>query len=189
MVKLYENLPGLAVSAPKPKVEPLLLDQKYLNAERLMILMAAGSSDGPIPLYMQTVLQTLRDMARESNKLPGIDYQAFKARILAKPLIPTQLGPLELRLDLLESFLAIPKSNLKKLKRKGNSWTPATGKLVIVDLSCPFVDPDTACALFGICLGVFLEQKMDIGRIVALDEAHKVRRIGNVGCCTLHSRA
>ncbi|KAL9639348.1 MAG: hypothetical protein Q9164_000983, partial [Protoblastenia rupestris] len=173
MVELYENLPGLAVSAPKPKVESLLLDQKYLNAERLMVLMAAGNSEGAIPLYMQTVLQTLRDMAREPKKLPGIDYRAFKARILAKPLTPSQLGPLELRPDLLESFLAISKSNLKKMKTRGNSWTPATGKLVIVDLSCPFVDPDTACALFGICLGVFLEQKMDIGRIIALDEAHK----------------
>ena len=178
MVELYENLPGLPVSASKPKVEPLLLDQKYLNAERLMTLMAAGNSDGAVPLYMQTVLQTLRDMAREPKRLPGIDYGAFKSRVLARPLTPSQLGPLELRLDLLESFLALPKSNVKRMKTKGNSWTPAGGKLVIVDLSCPFVDADTACALFGICLGIFLEQRMDIGRIIALDEAHKVYSLG-----------
>ncbi len=30
-----------------------------------------------------------------------------------------------------------------------------------------------ACSLFGICLSLFLEQTTDIGRIVALDEAHK----------------
>lgn len=30
-----------------------------------------------------------------------------------------------------------------------------------------------ACSLFGICLSLFLEQRADIGRIVALDEAHK----------------
>ncbi|KAF4125489.1 Archaeal DNA helicase HerA [Geosmithia morbida] len=30
-----------------------------------------------------------------------------------------------------------------------------------------------ACSLFGICLSLFLEQKSDIGRIIALDEAHK----------------
>lgn len=30
-----------------------------------------------------------------------------------------------------------------------------------------------ACTLFGICLSLFLEQKSEIGRVVALDEAHK----------------
>lgn len=30
-----------------------------------------------------------------------------------------------------------------------------------------------ACLLFNICLSLFLEQKSDVGRVVALDEAHK----------------
>lgn len=30
-----------------------------------------------------------------------------------------------------------------------------------------------ACSLFGICLSLFAEQKTDVGRVVALDEAHK----------------
>lgn len=30
-----------------------------------------------------------------------------------------------------------------------------------------------ACSLFGICLSLFLEQASDIGKVVALDEAHK----------------
>ncbi|EED11757.1 conserved hypothetical protein [Talaromyces stipitatus ATCC 10500] len=33
--------------------------------------------------------------------------------------------------------------------------------------------PKTACALFNICLGIFLEQDPAVGRVVALDEAHK----------------
>lgn len=32
-----------------------------------------------------------------------------------------------------------------------------------------------ACALFNMCLSLFLEQKTNVGRVVALDEAHKVR--------------
>ena len=45
------------------------------------------------------------------------------------------------------------------------------------DLSCPFVDEKTACDLFEMCLTIFLETRGDVGRIVALDEAHKVRAI------------
>lgn len=48
------------------------------------------------------------------------------------------------------------------------------GQLTIVDLSCPCVTEETACSLFNICLSLFLEQNPeDIGRVVALDEAHK----------------
>ena len=53
-------------------------------------------------------------------------------------------------------------------------WSLEPGTLTIVDLSCPFVDEGTACALFDICLALFLEKRGDVGRIVALDEAHKV---------------
>lgn len=135
--------------------------------------MAISRTEGQIPLYIQVMFQILREMAREPNLKPGIDYRDFKRRILANDLIPAQLGPLNLRLDLLESFIAAPMANSKR-NAGGNDWTSYPGKLIIVDLSCPFVDADTACALFDICLGMFLEQKMDTGRVVALDEAHKV---------------
>ena len=190
MISLYQKLPGLIANGRKPKVQPLLLDQKYLNVERLMTLMSAGSHEGPIPLYMQSMLQILREMALDPKKKPGIDYMQFKERILAKDLTPAQLSPLKLRLDLLESFIAIPTKGSKQ-KNIGNSWTPIAGKLTIVDLSCPFVDSDTACGLFEMCLGVFLEQKMDVGRVIALDEAHKVcihaHLHSNTNRATLHS--
>lgn len=54
-------------------------------------------------------------------------------------------------------------------------WSFEEGSLTIVDLSCPFVDDSAACALFNICIALFLEERGDVGRIVALDEAHKVR--------------
>lgn len=182
MRALYANIPGCIASA-RPSVHPFLLSERYLNAERLMTLMAAGTaSEGQMPLYMQTVLQVLRDMAREGQGKPGIDYAGFKRRVLAKCLTPGQLAPLSLRLDLLESFIdhtddfgwGVGGKTKTKTKTKSDDWTHAPGSLTIVDLSCPFVDSDTACGLFEMCLGVFLEQKMDIGRVVVLDEAHKV---------------
>lgn len=55
------------------------------------------------------------------------------------------------------------------------------GKLTIVDLSCPCVPAQTACSLFNICLSLFLEQESKIGRVVALDEAHKFMGGGTEG--------
>lgn len=59
---------------------------------------------------------------------------------------------------------------------KAGIWTFQPGSLTIVDLSCPFVDESAACAMFNICLALFLEDRQRAGRIVALDEAHKVRK-------------
>ncbi|MCJ1473496.1 hypothetical protein MMC13_002147 [Lambiella insularis] len=56
---------------------------------------------------------------------------------------------------------------------KANTWSFAPGSLTIVDLSCPFVDENAACALFTICLELFLETRGNVGRVIALDEAHK----------------
>lgn len=45
-----------------------------------------------------------------------------------------------------------------------------------MDLSCPCVTAELACSLFNICLSLFLEQKTSVGRVVAMDEAHKYMR-------------
>lgn len=41
-----------------------------------------------------------------------------------------------------------------------------------------------ACSLFGICLSLFLEQTTEVGRVVALDEAHKFMT-NSVECASL----
>jgi hypothetical protein len=71
-----------------------------------------------------------------------------------------------------------PGSNAPAVSVKGprppnDGWKFDRGSLTIIDLSCPFVDENDACALFNICLGIFLEGRDQGGRIVALDEAHK----------------
>lgn len=62
----------------------------------------------------------------------------------------------------------------KQEEKKPKVWSFQPGSLTIVDLSCPFVDDSAACALFNICLALFLENRGDVGRVVVLDEAHKV---------------
>ena len=58
---------------------------------------------------------------------------------------------------------------------KVTTWSFEPGTLTIVDLSCPFVDESAACAMFNIVMALFLEERNQAGRIIALDEAHKVR--------------
>lgn len=117
-------------------------------------------------------MKILRDMARESRGSPGLNYSSFKKRLETEGFMRGQDLPLKMRLQLLESFLILPG------KDKGipkDTWKFNPGTLTIIDLSCPFVDADDACALFNICLSLFLENRHEGGRLVALDEAHKVR--------------
>ncbi|CAG8106252.1 unnamed protein product, partial [Penicillium salamii] len=178
------------------KVEVLQIDQADLNTKRMLDLMAVGQDNGPLPLYMHTVQRILREMrVEQQNCGSGFDYAMFKSKILDSGLTPAQLEPLKQRLDTLESFMppqqVLCKSGEKmRAKRWGSVWTPQVcdsshdvcvitkmdqpSQLTIVDLSCPCISSDTACSLFNICFGIFLEQNTDVGRIVALDEAHKV---------------
>lgn len=66
---------------------------------------------------------------------------------------------------------------------KAKTWSFPPGSLTIVDLSCPFVDDSAACALFNICLELFLETRGNAGRVVALDEAHKVHQSASLSTC------
>ncbi|KAJ5472101.1 hypothetical protein N7539_008670 [Penicillium diatomitis] len=161
------------------EVQPLQIDQSHLNTKRMLDLMSVARDSGAGPLYLQTVQRILREMRllQQSTGLP-FDYQDFKTRILGSGLLTGQLEPLKQRLDILESFMPPHQAStgykFKKTKAKsqdgGSNWAP---KLTIVDLSCPCVSPDTACSLFNICFEIFMEQDTNIGRIVALDEAHK----------------
>ena len=101
----------------------------------------------------------------------GINYDEFTRHLAAQELTKDQKGPLNLRLALLESFMA---SKQKGSVKNSKAWAFEPGTLTIVDLSCPFVDESSACSLFAICLAIFLERPMNAGRVVALDEAHKV---------------
>ena len=124
-------------------------------------------------------------MAMKDSGNKGLDYEVFKKRLDSEEFNATQRAMLNMRLQLLESFMFprpwIEWSNKEDAKErfkiaKEGIWTFQPGSLTIVDLSCPFVDESAACAMFNICLAIFLEEREKASRIVALDEAHKVRR-------------
>ncbi|KIY01429.1 uncharacterized protein Z520_02981 [Fonsecaea multimorphosa CBS 102226] len=172
MHRLYRNLPGLPRDAPRPEVIPLYFQESQLNVTRLMTLMAVDET-GKVPLYMEVLFKVLRDMTTEKKGAGGLDYLDFKDRLSGKGFSPRQNGPLRLRLELLESFLAHKVQPAESEARLRDMFKSAQGTLTIVDLSCPFVNENDACALFTICLSIFMENRADCGRVIALDEAHK----------------
>lgn len=109
-------------------------------------------------------------MAME-NKSHKIRFDDFKRRIKngdpasGTKWLDMQAGPLRQRMSLLENIVKPAYKDVLLFER---------GTLTIVDLSDPFFDPPSACALFEIVLAAFLELDSSVGKVVALDEAHNV---------------
>lgn len=151
----YEQIPGI-------KVHEFKIRESDLTISMMLSLMALDQTESTT-LYMAMVTKVLRDLAGTSATF---NYREFISRLKDIPLTPLQRQPLTLRLDLLHSFLDFEnKSSLFKFE---------PGSMTIVDLSCPFVDENLACLLFDICLGLFIDDPTSKGKVVALDEAHKV---------------
>ncbi|QSZ29322.1 hypothetical protein DSL72_003836 [Monilinia vaccinii-corymbosi] len=178
------------------QVKPLSIDQTDLTTQRMFGLMAVNTKD-EMPLYLHSINRVLRDlrMANQATTQRPFHYGEFKQHIDALRLTPAQESPLTQRLDTLESFMPVDQrkagSPRPKKRGSGTDWTirvniptmrryiectaniPKAGELTIVDLSCPCVTTESASSLFNLCLSLFLEEKSDIGKVVALDEAHK----------------
>ena len=153
---------------PNVRVIPLLIKPKQLTVGMMLQLMAVDNTRSS-PLYIEVLTSILRDMAAESDQF---DYYKFIRRLGQTKFSKEQARPLKLRLDLLESFLG-PDDDDDYLKAQA-------GVLTIVDLSCPFVDEETACTLFNMCLDLYLSSSPEIRqKAVALDEAHKFLTIRN----------
>jgi hypothetical protein len=92
-----------------------------------------------------------------------------KLEELIPTLNPAQKSSLEQRLEILRTFTA-PKSAWSK------PTTPrfAPGQITIVDLSDPFIDAASAAGIFEIVLHAFERADVDTGKVVLVDEAHKV---------------
>ncbi|SPJ78835.1 uncharacterized protein FTOL_07226 [Fusarium torulosum] len=183
--RVYQDLPHVTV-------KELRINQSDLNTRRMLDLMAVSSiQGGGMPLYLHVISRILRDMRITQQQTDcAFDYKAFKNAIDQESLTEGQLVPLQQRLETLESFMVKSQTLVDNPSRKskdkykkkaesameGENWelnVSMGGQLTIVDLSCPCVTAEAACSLFNICLSLFLEQKATIGRVVALDEAHK----------------
>ncbi|KAJ5383776.1 hypothetical protein N7517_001687 [Penicillium concentricum] len=174
MKKAYTTLAG---GSKMHKVLPLYLPQKDLNIGMMKTLMGIGNKTEQ-PLYIEIIMKILRNMAIANEGKSGFNYGTFKLLLQSEHFLKGQLGPLKMRLEVLESFFepgSVPgaTSNMSKSSDADDAWKFSPGTLTIIDLSCPFVDQEDACALFNIAVSLFLKDRHDAGRIIALDEAHK----------------
>ncbi|GKU22006.1 unnamed protein product [Fusarium langsethiae] len=175
----YYNIKRIYRSLPNVTVEMLQINQADLNTQRMLDLMAVSSiKGGGLPLYLHIVSRILRDLRIKQQRTGAtFDYATFKTQVEQQDLTEGQLLPLQQRLDTLESFMVPAQTSGVKspltVGQQGISWELKAGQLTIVDLSCPCVTAEAACSLFNICLSLFLEQDTTVGRVVALDEAHK----------------
>ena len=94
-------------------------------------------------------------------------YNAFlkKVDLAKKDLTDTQIGYLEQRMLLLKAFVD-NKTDQSKTRFKA-------GQLTIIDLSDPFMDASSACALFEIVSRFFVRAQVDTGKVLVVDEANK----------------
>ena len=76
--------------------------------------MTISSAKGRIPLYIRVVLQILREMAREPNIKPGIDYHDFRGGYWRKTSLQRSLGLLAVDSICFENFIAAPISNTQR---------------------------------------------------------------------------
>ena len=154
-------------------VRPFYLSTKDLNCSRMLSLMHVEEGD-KIPLYMEVVQQILRSMGSDA-----FDYRVFKREIDAKKMkefSQQQRMPLDLRFQLLEAMLL----ECQKVKAKTTDSVKEyfkPGRVTIIDLTDPFINASAAAALFDIALSLYLEAKIATGKLLVLDEAHKVNII------------
>jgi len=160
----YQSLKALYTQIPGVTVQPFMLRPKDLNISTMLTLMSVSQTQAA-PLYMGIVTKILRNMASEA--VGSFNYPEFRRRLDDAGLDKKQEEFLNQRLDLLESFLDLDGST--------TSPTFAAGEITIIDISCPFVDASTACVLFKIGMGLYLESDSTTGKAIVLDEAHKVR--------------
>jgi hypothetical protein len=148
---------------PNVRIIPFRLKAKTLDISALRTLMAIDEKS-TVPLYMAKVESILRSIAAKSMD-GSLDYIKFKQALKLESFDPTQTNMLEMRLNLLESFLDLTD------KAPQPDFLP--GEITIMDLSDAFVSPNTACILFKLGLERFLQCAAP-GKLVVLDEAHKV---------------
>ncbi|EED22283.1 conserved hypothetical protein [Talaromyces stipitatus ATCC 10500] len=160
----FHNLEKMYSQIPSISVHPFRLQPRHLNIATMLSLMSMGKKDSK-PLYMAQLTRILREMAL-TNK-GQFKYFEFRQRLKDLRLDRSQTPFLEQRLDLLDSFLDLKGAD----KTNGDYFVD--GGVTILDLSCPFMDQDTACILFRIAIDLFLHAHPSRGKMIVADEAHK----------------
>ncbi|CAI6039585.1 unnamed protein product [Clonostachys chloroleuca] len=144
MDRMYRDLPGIAEERYHPEVAPLYLDDSKLSISTLPKLMAFDSTGSGTPLYMEVVTRIIREISMEGRHFT---YSLFKDRLSATKLFQTQETALNMRLQLLDTFLTpeLTPHLRKPSAAEQNIWDFQPGTLTIVDLSDPFLSSGDAC--------------------------------------------
>lgn len=146
-----------------------------------MDILAVTPEGCSFPTSQHFLNQMLSEMiASRLNKSAGFDYLQFKRIVNALALTRQQRLPLKLRLETLESFMtdsdidnwavARPKNGVNEAPF-GNDWSAEPGILTIVNLSSPSCTAEDACAMFNLCMSLFLKRTLTANLIIGLDEA------------------
>lgn len=114
-------------------------------------------------------------------------YSAFMAKLeeRKRDMNPAQKTSLKQRLELLQTFIQ-PDDKYSWSRSSRNSVAKkeeerfASGKVTIIDLSDPFVDPTLAGGIFEICIRLFQRASVDTGKVLVVDEAHKVLLVSSL---------
>ena len=116
---------------------------------------------------------------RYCNNIPSVlcKVSRFREKLAQMNLTGQQLGPLGLRLQLIESLLLRAGMHDTNLATFQQAWSFTAGSVTIIDLSDPFVSANDACALFSCCVKIFMNGWKTNPRLIALDEAHKASRL------------
>jgi hypothetical protein len=153
----------------KYTVLPLLFRWAALDAVQLKKLMRINESDNQ--LYVGVMLAKLRGYQRAGG-VP--EFRRFCDEIMAACCSGQQSGPLEQRLAVLQQFVAEAEENdsLRQEQRDLEDLI-AGGSLVVADMTDPMLAPAEANGVFQVLLEQFRLKKLDCGKLVVCDEAHK----------------
>ncbi|KAG8955704.1 hypothetical protein FRC04_007695 [Tulasnella sp. 424] len=169
MWRLYQ-----AAFGKKVQVLPLKIYHAELDAKSILSMMSVSSNNEP-PLYVQIILSSLerligtngdfmlQNILRELGET--FTYTRFKLKLeeRAQTFNPAQKAMCDQRLSLLESFL----------EHDGKRARFKAGEVTIIDLTDPFINAAGACSLFEIITRLFIRAKVDTGKVLVVDEAHK----------------
>lgn len=147
-------------------------------------------------------------MAIETGGLGEFDYRKFTDHIAEVGFTEMRSTPLNTRLDLLQAkvdvlprprYVKTGRSSKGKIVAESKEQIPRStsdqkdflcgepGSLMIVDLTDPVVDNDSACTLFDLCLSIFVSQTA-CAKVIALDEAHNYMQETNAAAAQFTER-
>lgn len=139
----YNNFPDVAMKR-------LLFRWSDLTADNIRTIMRVNESS---PLYVTSMFNILRNHGTQ-GKLPP--YRDFKKEVERTCTVPGQRGPLQQRLDILESLIVDCPSNEKYANHAFDFSTfYEPSHLTIMDLTDPFLSAEDANAIFQIIVEKF----------------------------------